>query len=83
MPIKDPFQTCAILVSLLREDKIFTNNTATSFTLTKQEGYMTFTERFKQNYGDEYSLDSNQALIATTAKTINLKKMISDLKSTD
>lgn len=41
--VKDALDVQAICYSLLREDKIFTNETCTKFTTKGQDGYKTFT----------------------------------------
>lgn len=83
VPIKNPYELCAVMISLLREDRIYSNNTATAFSLQKHEGFMSFTERFGQKFGKEYGLNNDQTLKAVSAKTLNLKEMLETLKSTD
>ena len=57
VPVKNEYECCAILTSLLREDMIFGNDVLSHFTTKRQEGYLTYTEIFNTKFPG-YKLDS-------------------------
>lgn len=83
IPISDCYQIAAVISSLQREDWILTNKNGSHFTTRPQEGFFTYTQLFKNLYGTGYKVDSNQSIVATTARTLNFKNLIEILKSKD
>lgn len=59
------------------------NETTTEFTLTKKEGFLTYSEKFRKLYGTEYAVGSDGSLIALTAKKVNFKTLHETLLSKD
>lgn len=62
---------------------IYANDVASNFSVTRHEGYLTYSERFRKLYGDGYASARDGSIIVTKAKTINLKKLNAMLKSKD
>ena len=82
-PIQNPYQCCAVLFSLQREDMIYSDDQCTSYTRKKQEGYYTYSELFRKRFGDDYSVNSFGAAIPKLAKTVNYDLLVNVLKSKD
>ena len=57
MPLQRPFELGAVLASLHCEDKIFTNEVVSQWSTKRWEGFETYSERFRRNYGDGYKVD--------------------------
>jgi hypothetical protein len=57
LPIHNGFHSRAILYSLLREDRLFTNAKCDQFSMEKKEGFMTYSEIFRGKF-EGYKLDS-------------------------
>jgi hypothetical protein len=51
LPINNCYEGAAVIASLLREDWIYTNKIASHVSLTRHEGYFTFSELFRQKFG--------------------------------
>ena len=73
----------AILVSILREDIIYSDKHSYRYTINKQDGYYTYSELFRMKFPVGYGCDSGGRVIATTARTISLPQLKSILKSKD
>ena len=72
-----------MLTSLEREDMVYTNDIGSHFSTQPCEGYSSYSEIFRRKFGTDYALNSEQAVIPTTAKTVNFKKLMEILKSKD
>ena len=80
--VTNPYETAAILFSLLREDRIFADNDCHLFTVEKQEGFKSYSEIFKAMYPG-YKLDTMQRVVSDSADTICFKTLWSVLTSKD
>jgi len=83
MPIKSIYEIAAVLSSLVREEMLYTNEVGSHFTSRPYEGYLGYTDIFDKKFGEGYSLNSEQSVVPTTAKTVNLKSLLEILKSKD
>ena len=82
--VKSGFDTEAILLSLLREDRIATDALCTKFTVNLEaKGYQTFSQLFKSNFTEGYKIDDNNLAEVTTAKTVKFEDHLKLLKSKD
>ena len=81
VPISNVYQIAGVISSMEREDWILTNKNGSHFTTRPREGFFTYSQLFRQLYGAGYKVDSEQTLVATTARTINFKNLIEFLKS--
>ena len=77
------YELVAVLFSLLREDIIYSDMHSYRYTLTKQEGFYTYSELFRIRFADKYSVDSLGRVIPTTARTLNLNQLREMFISTD
>ena len=62
---------------------IYANDVASNFSVTRHEGFLTYSERFRKLYGDGYASARDGSIVVKTAKTINLEKLNQMLKSKD
>ena len=53
------------------------------FSCTKQEGFRTFSEIFRDNFGAEYHLAKSGHVVPLTAKLLNYNELVNVLKSKD
>lgn len=83
LPVNNIFEGAAVITSLYREDMIFANDVASNFSVTRHEGFLTYSERFRKLYGDGYASARDGSVVVQTAKTINLKKLNNMLRSKD
>jgi len=83
LPVNNIFEGAAVITSLYREDMIFANDVASNFSVTRHEGFLTYSERFRKLYGNGYASARDGSIVVQTAKTINLKKLNKMLRSKD
>ena len=83
LPVNNIFEGAAVITSLYREDMIYANDVASNFSVTKHEGFLTYSERFRKLFGDGYASARDGSVCVTNARTINLKKLNTMLKSKD
>ena len=82
IPLQNPQQAAAIILSLFREDIIFADRSLYHFTCTPREGFSKFSDRFREIY-QGYRVDSIGCIVPDTEKTLNYKELIKVLKSKD
>ena len=82
-PIRQPSEVAVVMMSMLREDFVMTDKISYRYTVRRQEGYYTFSERFRQNFGDGYECDSVGAIVPTTARAVNYSQLQQILLSKD
>lgn len=75
------FEGAAVLTSLYREDMLFANDVCSNFSVTRHDGYLTYSERFRKLFGDGYASARDGSVVVTTARTINFRKLNAMLKS--
>jgi hypothetical protein len=80
--VTSPYETAAILFSLLREDRIFADNDCHLFTTERKEGFKSYSEIFKAMYPG-YKLDTKQRVVSDSAETISFQTLWTILKSKD
>lgn len=80
--VKNPYEIGAVIISIYREDMIFSDSVCFQFTTRKHEGFHTFSYHFRQKYPG-YGVDRLGAVCALTAKTINFRQQVNMLKSRD
>ena len=51
-------------------------------TCQRQEGYLTYSERFEEKFGQEYKVE-NSMIVPKTAKRLNFSSLLDLLKSKD
>lgn len=73
----------AIVVSLAREDLIFSDKICYRWTVNKQDGYFSYSELVTKNFGSTYGCDSAGRIYPKTARTVNYAHLVSVLKSKD
>ena len=81
--VNNIFEGAAVITSLYREDMIFANDVASNFSVTRHEGFLTYSERFRKLFGDGYATARDGSVVVKTARTINLKKLNNMLRSKD
>jgi len=81
-PVKNCFQVAAVLCSIHREDWLLSNKSGYNWTRRPQEGFRTYSQIFRDIYPG-YGVDSNQTVVATTAKTVNYEFLLDVLRSKD
>lgn len=81
LPVNNIFEGAAVLTSLYREDMLFANDVCSNFSVTRHDGYLTYSERFRKLFGDGYASARDGSVVVTTAKTINFRKLNAMLKS--
>lgn len=62
---------------------IFANDVASNFSVTRHEGFLTYSERFRKLFGEGYASARDGSIVVSSAKTINLRKLNEMLKSKD
>ena len=83
-PVENVFAVGAILYNLFREDMLFADERCNRFTTVKKEGFMSFSEMFRQKFPQGYTVSTKDgSILATTARTVSFKEIISILKSKD
>ena len=65
LPIPTPVQSSAVIASLVREDWLYIDETAQRVTLNKREGFLTFSQIFRQKYGSGFSVDRIGTLVTS------------------
>jgi len=70
------------LLSIFREDMVYTDDTIYYFTTRITDGYMNFSQQFRRRYPG-YTISKDQTVAPLEAKTINFKAHAEMLKSTD
>ena len=84
LPIRNCYEGAAVLAALLREDWIYTNKIASLVSLTRHEGYYTFSEIFRQKFGYDYECRRDGSIVTSPgAKEHNLNHVLDILKSKD
>jgi hypothetical protein len=81
LPVNNIFEGAAVLTSLYREDMLYANDVCSNFSVTRHDGYLTYSERFRKLFGDGYASARDGSVVVTTAKTINFRKLNAMLKS--
>ena len=81
-PVRNPYDTAAILMSIYREDMIYTDTVCFQFTTKEREGFDNFSGHFKMKFPG-YKVDSEGCVTPDAAKTINYQKLVEMLKSKD
>ena len=81
LPVNNIFEGAAVLTSLYREDMLYANDVCSNFSVTRHDGYLTYSERFRKVFGDGYASARDGSVVVTTAKTINFRKLNAMLKS--
>ena len=77
------YELAAVLVSLYREDIIYSDVNFYHFTCTRQEGYYTYSEIFRLKFNSGYACDSIGRVMPTEARRINLEEHRAIMLSTD
>ena len=62
---------------------IFADDTSYSYTRKKREGFYSYSELFRRNYGFDYECSANGSVVPTTARTVNFKQLCNVLRSTE
>jgi len=84
MPVNDVYTVAAVIMSMLREHKLYTEPLAYYFTTKPKEGYHTFQYLFDQKYGPGYTLGHNQEVVPCgDTKSLNFNELWGILRSTD
>ena len=81
--MRNAYEAAAIMFSLLREDFIFVDKNSYHYSLTKREGFHSYSEIFANKFSGGYSCDSMGRVIAKSARCINLEHMKQVLISKD
>ncbi len=82
LPIRNGYEGGAVISALMREDWVYTNKIASHVSLTRHEGYFTFSEIFRQKFGHEYECARNGSIVtAAGTKEYNLGFVLNILKS--
>ncbi len=63
MPINNCYEGGAVIAALLREDWIYTNKIASHVSLTRHEGFYTFSELFRQKFGNDYECARDGSIV--------------------
>ena len=71
------------MISLLREDMIYTDKTCNSYSVTKKPGFNNYSEIFREKFPQGYTVLPDGSISATTAPTVNLEMLFKILKSKD
>lgn len=82
IPIRTIWETAGVLISIYREDRLYSNDILSHFSTQRREGYLTFSETFRKKFPG-YKLDSRQRVTCDTKAPISFKKVMDMLKSTD
>ena len=81
-PIKNSWETAAVLATLLREDILFVDKILYRWTVRKQEGFFSYSEIFRIRFSDVYGCDPlTGRVVPVTAKTVNYPQLKSILLS--
>jgi len=80
LPVHDGFHSAAILYSLLREDRVFTNAKSDQFTMEKKDGFLSYSEIFIEKF-EGYNLDNKQRVKSGSAGSVHFRKTLKILKS--
>jgi hypothetical protein len=84
MPVKHCYASGAVIGSLLREDWIYTNKIASHVSLTRHEGYETFSEKFRSHFKGNYETCRDGSIITSkSGRKLNLDNITDMLKSKD
>ena len=81
--VDDVYKVAAVLISLFREDWLYTDVTAQFYSLTKHKDMKSYSELFREKFGPLYGCARDGTVCPTGAKTINFNKLIEVLKSSD
>ena len=81
--VNNIYELVACLFSLLREDLVYSDLHSYRYTITKQEGYYSYSELFRMRFPTGYSCDRMGRVIPTTARRINLTHLQNVLTSQD
>ena len=72
------------MASIMREDWVYIDDEGLRISLTRHEGYKTFSEKFRDHFGERYACDRLGAICTgKNGKALNLKAIKSMLVSTD
>lgn len=84
MPFNDVYTVGAVVMSMFREHKLYTEPLAYYFTTKPKEGYFSFQELFDKKYELAYSLGHNQEVVPCGAtKSLNFDEVWDTLRSKD
>jgi len=82
--VKSVYETLAVITSLMREDWIYTDKIGYRVSLTKHEGFSTFSDKIRMHFGDRYEFRRDGTMqTSAKGKTLNLENVLSILKSKD
>ena len=84
-PISSIYVVSAVMTSLLREDLVFVDKICYRWTVRKQEGFSSYSERFRQLFGADgkYKCAPGGSIYPAKARTLSYSHLISVLKSKD
>jgi len=84
IPIKNVYEVCAIMTSMMREDWIYTDASGYRISLKRHEGFTSFSEKCRSHFKGNYIFKKDGTLITSKlGKTVNLDHVIDTLKSKD
>ena len=81
--VNNIYEAVAILFALLREDMLYSDLNSYRYTITKQEGFYTYSEIFRLRFPEGYKCDSMGRVIPTTARRIKLNELKAVMTSQD
>jgi len=81
--VNNIYEAVAILFSLLREDLIYSDQHSYRYTVSRQEGYFSYSEIFRNKFPVGYVCDNQGRVVPTTARRVNLNHLRGVLTSQD
>jgi len=81
--VNNIYEVAAVLFALLREDILYSDLHSYRYTVTKQEGYYSYSDIFRMRFPIGYGCDSIGRVYPTTARRVNFSHLNNVLTSQD
>lgn len=84
--IEHIYHAVPVVACIIREDWIYCDEVGYHISLTKHEGFMSFSERFRKHFGNNYICDKNGRIDTAPSvkgETRNIEQILTMLKSKD